>query len=174
MLGADDIRGALAALGAELASSGRRHELALVGGAAVVLLYGERQATKDVDAVVRDAAGADDVRSAAARVAAARGLPADWLNDRARGFLTGFDAGETLFDDGTLLVRAASAVQLLAMKLSALRDEVDFDDARTLLRHIAGPKEHVWARLEPFLVPGAPSWRRQNFDALWEEIHGPG
>ena len=49
MLSGDDIRCALLALAAELETMSAHCELAVVGGAAVVLLYGARAATKDVD-----------------------------------------------------------------------------------------------------------------------------
>ncbi|MGB8932789.1 MAG: hypothetical protein WCC48_16205 [Anaeromyxobacteraceae bacterium] len=47
---ADQIRGAFSALAAELRAAGARAEIAIAGGAALVLLYGARESTKDVDA----------------------------------------------------------------------------------------------------------------------------
>lgn len=42
---------ALADLSAELGSADGIHELIIAGGAAIVLLYGARESTKDIDAV---------------------------------------------------------------------------------------------------------------------------
>ena len=53
MLSRDDIRRALLALADELATVSVRCELVVVGGAAVVLLYNAREATKDVDVLRR-------------------------------------------------------------------------------------------------------------------------
>ncbi len=47
----DDILTALTALGAELAERGLVADLYVVGGAAITLVYDERRATKDIDAV---------------------------------------------------------------------------------------------------------------------------
>ena len=47
-----------------------------------------------------------------------------------------------------------SLEQLLAMKLSAWRDDVDISDARRLLREVVGgrQREEVWQKLEPYRV----------------------
>jgi hypothetical protein len=84
-LSAVDIRTAFDALSKELATAdgNDQAELVVVGGAALVLLYGARQTTKDVDAYFLKPAAAI-VRGAAARVAGALELPEDWLNDGAK------------------------------------------------------------------------------------------
>jgi hypothetical protein len=56
------------------------------GGAALVLTFPNRVATKDVDAVFQGRAGW--MREATAAVAAARDWPPDWLNDAVKGFLS--------------------------------------------------------------------------------------
>ncbi|MFZ5891466.1 MAG: DUF6036 family nucleotidyltransferase [Myxococcota bacterium] len=76
------------ALSSELLLSGERGELIIVGGAALVLLFGARETTKDVDAYFLAPAGSS-VRAAAARVAEKLSLPDDWLNDGAKGFMVG-------------------------------------------------------------------------------------
>jgi hypothetical protein len=79
---------------------------------------------------------------------------ARWLNDGAKGYLNGVLPGEVLLDHPALLIRALAPQQLLAMKLSAWRDDVDIADARILLREFPGQREEVWNLIEPFLVPG--------------------
>jgi len=49
-LSADDIQRAFTALSDELGRHGRRAEIVVVGGAALVLLFRARESTKDVDA----------------------------------------------------------------------------------------------------------------------------
>jgi Nucleotidyltransferase of unknown function (DUF6036) len=164
---------ALEELASELAAMGEeREEIVLAGGAALVLLYNARDATRDVDVCLVRPAGFATVREASLRVAARLALPEDWLNDGAKGYLKGFLPGEVLLDRPALLVRALGSQQLLAMKLSAWRDDVDISDARLLLPEIQGSREEVWGAIEPFLVPGRELKARYAFDDLWESVHG--
>jgi hypothetical protein len=58
------------------------------------------------------------------------------------------------------------------MKLSAWRDDVDVEDARLLLRALAGSREEIWQQAEPHLVPGRELKSRYAFEDLWEAEHG--
>ena len=106
------------------------------------------------------------------RVASSQGLPDDWLNDAAKGFINGLSLGEVILDSPTLLVRAVAARQLLAMKLSAWRDDVDIEDARLVLKHLRGDRETIWEMIEPHVVRGRELTARYAFDDLWESEHG--
>ncbi len=167
------IRRALAALAAALPSGDAPRELWIVGGAALVLLYGARDSTRDVDAFTLDPAGSAELRAAAAAVATQLGLPDDWLNDGAKGYLHGLSPGELLFSAPGLLVRSVAAPQLLAMKLSAWRDDLDVSDARLLLSKLSGDRASVWSQVEPHLVPGRQLKAQYAFDDLWEADRGP-
>jgi hypothetical protein len=171
-LSRETILQALQALARELARRERRAELFVVGGAALVLLYGARDATKDVDAFAADSGQRRDIFEAAKRVAAELDLPKDWLNDGAKGYAHGLAAGEILLKDPWLLVRALAPEQLLAMKLSAWRDDVDIEDARLLLSRLEGKKEEIWRCLEPYLPPGRELKAQYAFEDLWEAGHG--
>jgi len=164
----------LEALAHELEALGttRQEEIVLAGGAALVLKYNAREATRDVDVCSIGPAGATALREAARRVAANLELPDEWLNEGAKGYLKGFLPGEVLLDRPALLVRALGPQQLLAMKLSAWRDDVDISDARLLLPEIQGRREEVWNAIEPFLVPGRELKARYAFDDLWESSYG--
>ena len=70
------------------------------------------------------------------------------------------------------MVRAATAEQLLAMKLSAWRDDIDIGDARELLARLQGGAVEIWSRVEPFIVPGRELKARLAFDDLWERDRG--
>jgi hypothetical protein len=162
---------ALEAIGSEM--SGAEGEIIVVGGAALVLLYQARESTKDVDAFSLGPLPAEALRNAARSVADRLGLPEDWLNDAAKGYVQGLAPGPILLKTASVVFRTLAPAQLLAMKLSAWRDDVDVDDARLLLSKLAGGQEAVWATVEPHIVPGRELKSRYAFDDLWEERHGP-
>ena len=172
MLSRDDIRRALLALAGELEELSARCEIVVVGGAAVVLLYGAREATKDVDVLILSRVDPTLIRRAVQRVAGALGLPDDWLNDAAKGYVHGLALGDILVDEPALLVRALAPHQLLAMKLSAWRDDVDIEDARLLLAKLSADREEVWGLVEPHVVPGRETKAYFAFCDLWEAEHG--
>ena len=99
----------------------------------MVLGFGAREATKDIDVVIRAPAAAT-VRQLAAAVAEELGWPADWLNDAAKGFVGQPSPGPLLLEAPGIVARAVSVHHLLALKLAAWRDDVDIEDARLLLR----------------------------------------
>jgi len=174
LLSRADILEALEALARELETTGveSREEIVLAGGAALVLLFNARDATRDVDAFPVGSTGFAVVRRAAQRVAGVLDLPDDWLNDGAKGYLNGLLPGQVVLERPALLVRALAPQQLLAMKLSAWRDDVDIADARRLLAEIPGTRMEVWNLVEPFLVPGRGLKARYAFDDLWESERG--
>lgn len=49
----------------------------------------------------------------------------DWFNDAAKGYVHGLALGERLLVTPSLVVHTLAPEQLLAMKLSAWRDDVD-------------------------------------------------
>lgn len=138
----------------------------------MVLLFGARDSTKDVDAFQVDLDAKSRVAAAAANVAMALELPSDWLSDAAKGYVHGLSFGPVLLDTPTLRVRTLSLLQLLAMKLSAWRDDLDVEDARRLLQECRGTREDVWREVEPYVVPGREMKARYAFDDLWESEHG--
>ncbi|MDQ5981027.1 MAG: hypothetical protein QG602_4005 [Verrucomicrobiota bacterium] len=114
-------------------------EVSLYGGAVFTLVYGSRAATKDVDAVVRQSAVAQEL---AGQVAQELGLPEDWLNDDVKPFLAEKEAKRQLpeadFGPG-LRVSVPTAAYLLAMKLRACRPPLpgyagDYGDIRFLVQ----------------------------------------
>jgi hypothetical protein len=174
LLSRADILHAFDLLARELEATGAvpRYEIVIAGGAALVLLYGAREATRDVDALLISPADPTAIRQAAERVALALNLPADWLNDGAKGYFHGVLPGKVLLDRPGLLIRALGPQQLLAMKLSAWRDDVDISDARLLMRDLPPQRERTWTMVEPFVVPGRELKAKYAFDDLWESEHG--
>lgn len=131
-----DIRRLLELLNAELGESGTQGEVYLVGGAVMCLAYEARPSTADVDAHFRPAA---EVRRAAARAAARRGLAPDWLNDAVKGYLSPEGNFAPFLELDHLRVLVAEPQYLLAMKCLAMRIGAEFhdeDDVRYLLRHL--------------------------------------
>lgn len=173
LLSATDIRAGLERLGELAAAEGLELRLALVGGAAMALAYQARLSTRDVDAVFFAPPEATDIRRLALTVAMERGWPEDWLNDGAKGFLKGLKLGDLLLRAPGIQVHQIAPEQLLAMKLSAWRDDTDIEDARRLLQEMIGTENQVWAMLEPFLVQGDELKARYAFLDLWESNREP-
>lgn len=126
---------AFTALNDELVRAGIKGEVGIVGGAAMLLGFNAREATRDVDAVFEPASA---LRAAALRVADAQGLPADWLNDAAKGYMPADTQPRTLLLElPNLSVWTPPPQYLLAMKAIAARfDSQDAADLRTLVRHL--------------------------------------
>lgn len=170
-LSADDIQRAFTALADELDRRGQRAEIVVAGGAALVLLFRARESTKDVDAYFVTPE-ASVIREAAEAVAARLDLPGDWLNDGVKGYFVGVTTGDMLHESRALTVRAASTVQLLAMKLAAWRDAIDRGDARLLLSQMTGSSAEIWSAIKPFVPAHQLDKASYAFDDLWETLHG--
>ena len=126
----------LEALNAELANEGAAGEVYLVGGAVMCLVFDARAATRDVDAYFRPSRL---IREAAARVAVKEGVPATWLNDAVKGYLSPRGEFEQYLELPHLRVFTARPEYLLAMKCVAMRlgeEFRDLDDVRYLLRYL--------------------------------------
>jgi hypothetical protein len=143
-----DLDVGLRRLGELAVARGIEIDLVVVGGAAMVLGFAAREATKDVDVLVRAPAAAI-VRQLAADLAEELGWPADWLNDAAKGFVGQPSPGPILLEAPGIVARAVSVEQLLALKLAAWRDDVDIDDARLLLRNCpsVSSRDALWSRV---------------------------
>jgi hypothetical protein len=172
LLSREEILAALKALSEELSGENQR-EVIIAGGAAIVLLYNARNSTQDVDVVAFSPSDPAPIRTAALRVSDSMGLPENWLNDGAKGYLHGLRRGEIILEQPTLLVRTLAPEQLLAMKLCAWRDDVDIEDARLLLSKVPGGREAVWDMILPFLTPGDELKAQYAFEDLWEVVYGP-
>lgn len=135
-LASRDIRRLFELLNAGLRREGIEGELFVVGGAVMCLAYAARPSTQDVDALFRPAR---QIRAIAARVAVEAGLPADWLNDGVKGYLSERGDFAPFLELDHLRVMVAQPEYLLAMKCLAMRIGAEFhdeDDVRYLLRHL--------------------------------------
>jgi len=75
----------LQALSDELGKQGITGEICLFGGTVMVLAFTARLTTKDVDALFQPT---QTIRELARRIADEQHLPADWLNDGVKGFVS--------------------------------------------------------------------------------------
>ena len=129
-----EIRRLFELLNDELRVSGVSGELYLVGGAVMCLAYNARPSTADVDALFRPVL---QVRQAAARAAAKAKVPADWLNDAVKGWLSRDGDFAPFLELDHLRIMIARPEYLLAMKCLAMRIGAEFhdeEDVRFLLR----------------------------------------
>lgn len=141
MLSKDDIEKGLNRLGEIAHDDGKVVDIAIFDGSAIVLAWGFRVATKDVDAVVQGHPAF--LRAATERVAQEHGWPADWLNDAVKGFVSAkqelrLQATYPSPDRPGLRVYVPTAEYMLAMKCMAMRTEgadgaQDVDDIRNLI-----------------------------------------
>ena len=102
-----------------------RVDLIIVGGAVMVLMFGARDSTKDVDAFHLDLEAKSRLAEAAANVVTALELSDNRLNDAAKGYVHGLSLGPLLLDTPTLRVRTLSTMQLLAMKARYAFDDLN-------------------------------------------------
>ena len=132
---------ALHALSDELGRHDVLGEVCLFGGTVMVPAFAARLSTKDVDALFQPA---QPIRELAARIATEQHLPADWLNDGVKGFVSArhqTTAGN-LPQFPHLRLTMPVPEYLLAMKCMAARlggtagDSTDVADIAFLIRHL--------------------------------------
>lgn len=117
---------ALRELGSRSWALGRTVEIAIYGGAAIMLTLNARAATRDVDAVFE--ADKELVRRLVRDIAIDHDWDEDWLNDAVKGFISGADAtSKRLFgsypseQEPGLRLFVAKPEYLFAMKCRAMR-----------------------------------------------------
>jgi hypothetical protein len=173
MLSRADIERALARLGELAQADGKAIDLVVVGGTAMVLGFDARLSTKDVDAVSLSPVDALAIRGYSAQVAGELNWEEDWLNDGAKGYLQGLQPGPVVFQASGIRVIRPATEQLLAMKLSAWRDDVDIADAELLLRQLLPCTLNDLRKLVgPFVTPGRELKANYALDDLWSHIGG--
>src|SRR5579875_729755 len=121
LLDSDNIRNLLTELGERLAAKGVHAKLFLVGGAAMALAFNTRRTTRDLDAIFEPKTV---IYEEAARMAAEKGLPNNWLNDAAKVFMPDRvrpTRGSASFSAPGIEVGVAAPEYLFAMKAQAAR-----------------------------------------------------
>lgn len=126
MLSKNDILRGLHKIDAKARVSGVLVDLAIYGGAALIIAFDVGHATRDVDVVVRGVP--DFLKKVAADVAEEEGWPDDWLNDGVKGFVSSKEEMRLMEDfpaspEGGLRIHVPSIEYLFAMKCMAMRPE---------------------------------------------------
>jgi hypothetical protein len=123
---------ALRSLGEKVDRRGIVADVYIFEGAAMVIAFKARPATRDVDAVF---APDTPVLEAAREVARERGWPASWLNNEASAYVSRRpDHGQRLVLEARgIRCMAASPEHLLAMRVMAARRAQDVGDIRFLI-----------------------------------------
>lgn len=163
MLTRERIMGLFTELDEELGRAGIRGDVFVVGGAAMVVAYDARPATRDVDGVWHPSS---DVRHAAEAVAARHDdLAPDWLNDGVKGFLPGGDRANprVVYEGEHLTVSVPSPEYLLATKLSASRTSRDEADILRLYRACGLTTVEEGLDLLERFYPGRPMEAKVRF-----------
>lgn len=134
MLTKERIRALFGQLNGLLRDRGEVGEIGIVGGAVMCLVYNTRAATKDVNAVFEPSSV---IRELASQIAKGEELPADWLNDAAKGFILPGFAKQEVMTLSHLRVWAPEPRYMLAMKcISARWDSSDRDDVIFLINEL--------------------------------------
>ncbi|MCL2212456.1 MAG: DUF6036 family nucleotidyltransferase [Oscillospiraceae bacterium] len=134
MLSRENILNNLARLGQLLKEQGMEGEILLTGGAAMCLVHSARDMTKDVDALYEPKT---IVNRLVAQIAEEKDLPANWMNDGVKGFVTDTAQVEDFMQLEGLKITTVSAEYLLSMKLMSARfGEKDYEDIAFLLNKL--------------------------------------
>ncbi len=136
MLTREEAESALNELVAALELRRHKSRIYIVGGAALMLGFGARDATRDVDAVVTPR---DEITSVVVEIARRRGLTDDWLNSAAAMYVPSWPDDpnpRVIIATERVEISIASAEMLLAMKIHASRGRQDIDDLRFLLAEV--------------------------------------
>jgi hypothetical protein len=138
----EELREILQYLDSLLAREGLKLEIAIYGGAAVMLYFGtrSRDITEDVDAVIMNRAQFGSHPSVFREVAKRFDLAEDWINSNIINTISEMKR-EDLIDFGdftNIAIRLPCKEQLLAMKIKAARyfPKNDFADARQLIDNL--------------------------------------
>lgn len=133
LLDREQLRLAFLSLADKLARRGLVGEIHVFGGAAMLLLFDGRAATRDVDTLFQPDG---PMLKAAREVADELGLPKSWLN-QASSYVSGrVGTGSPVFDHPNLRVLTSPPDHLLAMKVRAARSVRDAADIRLLLERL--------------------------------------
>jgi hypothetical protein len=130
----EEIIKCLSKLGKALAKKGLTGEILLTGGASMCLVHSARDMTKDVDALYEPKA---EINEIVRQISEEEDLPADWLNDSVKGFMTEGAPSERVMDIEGLVISTVPAEYLLTMKLMSARyGEKDADDIAFLMKKL--------------------------------------
>ncbi len=150
--GKKDIEKGLMRLAQKASNEGKIIDIAIYGGASMVLCYQARVSTRDVDAVIHNDIGF--VRRACDEISDELNFVSNWLNDGVKGFVSDKDGDEGVMNfhkaypdekNPSIRIYTPSPEYLLAMKCIAMRignQSKDIDDIKYLMSHTGITKSH--------------------------------
>lgn len=167
-----DIELNLRALGQKLLVRGVTGEILIVGGAYMLLVLANREATRDIDAYF--AKEGEAIRGSAAEVAKEHGLPRDWLNDAVKGFIRQRPRRTDLWASYPgLRIYVPDPEYIFAMKAEAVRvGTSDIDDIKALIGKLKlKTVNEALAIVERYLPAGLRTMKTQlTLEAIFEDL----
>ncbi len=154
----------------KLNGKGMSAEITLIGGASILINYGFRDATYDVDALIY---AASSMKDAINHVTNARGLPNGWLNEDFKNTasytprLVNYSQYYRTFSN-VVHVRTITGEYLVAMKLKAFRQyKHDISDIVGILReHVRSGDPLTFERIDTAVKNLYDSWENMPANAL--------
>ena len=169
LLSKEEILTAFERLGEKAQREGLTVELFIVGGAAVIFAHKIAEdmregITRDVDAVF-------------VQLGTELNLPNGWRNDSAAKYVTRRSDGPLIFQHKGLMVRRATDLQLLGMKLGLERRKSDLDDQEVLFDALCAdlqPESAValWSWVKGYVPRERLMSARESLIDLWSKRHG--
>ena len=159
-------------------------ELFVVGGMAIVFGYKgalekRNGVTEDVDVIfVQPADNAQYlVRRLVYEVGDRLGLSPSWLNDSVSKFVQQRSDGPVIFEGRGILVRRATTLQLLGMKLGLERKQADVDDNETLFDAAINElqpesPQQLWGWVKRYVPSERVKIARETCDEMWQDRYG--
>ena len=153
----------------------KQRRVTVIGGVAMILEYGAKRTTDDMDVIILRPDIAEEVQEAALRVTAF-GLDAGWLNQRAveaNLIRHPYSADDhVVFANDSLVIAVPSPEHMLAMKLAAYRREKDIRDARLLVDRLRRggltEMEDIWTAVGGLVPVAKQATARYNLLDLWD------
>ena len=142
----DDMLRFLKEINSRLNDLSKSGEIFIIGGAAISLAFGGRDATEDIDAIYKPRS---EIRNIVKIMAVEHTLRNDWLNNDAEHFVTENMSFTLLFELSNLKVFHIDAECLLAMKLASARPDTspDMGDCLLLMKKLGISEETELLRL---------------------------
>lgn len=133
-LGKELIERSLEELNKKLANASESGEIVIFGGAAMCLVYGNREYTRDIDAIFQPKS---NIYKYAKEIAKELNISENWINDGVKGWLYKEPETSLIYNFTHLKVYVASPEYILAMKCFAARQDTDDrNDALYLVKHL--------------------------------------
>ena len=140
-------------------------DVILIGGAGMILHFGARRATRDIDVLVLRG-DLTELREAVKAIASECDLPEDWLSDAAKGFadILPPDFYHRLvplaFPFRHLRLYALGRPEQVAMKIVALREQ-DLEDLDLLMPQLSEEEKKLVIAIMDHISRFRPDWAQK-------------